>query len=252
LLGHEADALDAVQNGFVKVFTQVNGFEGRSSFKTWLLRVVSNASLDLGRRRGRREEMLRDDRTRDSEPELTGDEADPARNLDRADLRLILNDALGQLPDAQRKTFVLHVDGELSYREVACDRTRLFPPGENWMNLLVLLLRAGLDPGTLARRFEYRAQLVALCEASEPRLALAQLLGESGSNGITPHHEAYAELLDDFLGVLEQGLMGEAETFAGIDLEYGLVHQLHHLTAQEVRRVGLGLARREFGTRPIP
>jgi hypothetical protein len=140
----------------------------------------------------------------------------------------------------------LHEEGHL------CDRTRLFPPGENWMNLLVLLLRAGLDPGTLARRFEYRAQLVALCEASEPRLALAQLLGESGSNGITPHHEAYAELLDDFLGVLEQGLMGEAETFAGIDLEYGLVHQLHHLTAQEVRRVGLGVARREFGTRPIP
>ena len=26
---------------------------------------------------------------------------------------------LGQLPPAQRQTFVLHVDGELSYREVA-------------------------------------------------------------------------------------------------------------------------------------
>src|SRR5947209_3491354 len=55
LLGHEADALDAVQEGFVKALSHLGGFEGRSSFKTWLLRVVSNAALDLGRQRGRRE-----------------------------------------------------------------------------------------------------------------------------------------------------------------------------------------------------
>src|SRR6516162_3325618 len=55
LLGNEADALDAVQEGFVKALTHLQGFQGRSSFKTWLLRVVSNAALDLGRQRGRRE-----------------------------------------------------------------------------------------------------------------------------------------------------------------------------------------------------
>src|SRR3954452_22713107 len=54
LLGNEADALDAVQEGFVKVLTHLSAFQGRSSFKTWLLRVVSNAALDLGRQRGRR------------------------------------------------------------------------------------------------------------------------------------------------------------------------------------------------------
>src|ERR1700731_3073537 len=54
LLGNEADALDAVQEAFVKALTHLPGFQGRSSFKTWLLRVVSNASLDLGRQRGRR------------------------------------------------------------------------------------------------------------------------------------------------------------------------------------------------------
>src|SRR5262249_40218279 len=57
LLGHEADALDAVQEGFVKALTHLPSFEGRSSFKTWLLRVVSNAALDLGRQRGRREAL---------------------------------------------------------------------------------------------------------------------------------------------------------------------------------------------------
>ncbi len=57
LLGNEADALDAVQNGFVKALTHLPGFQGRSTFKTWLLRVVSNASLDFGRQRGRRESL---------------------------------------------------------------------------------------------------------------------------------------------------------------------------------------------------
>src|SRR5271154_7122442 len=60
LLGNEADALDAVQEGFVKALTHLHGFQGRSSFKTWLLRVVSNASLDLGRQRGRREALSLD------------------------------------------------------------------------------------------------------------------------------------------------------------------------------------------------
>src|SRR4051794_2369640 len=60
LLGNEADALDAVQEGFVKALTHLAGFQGRSSFKTWLLRVVSNAALDLGRSRGRRETLSLD------------------------------------------------------------------------------------------------------------------------------------------------------------------------------------------------
>src|ERR1700730_12788506 len=60
LLGNEADALDAVQDGFVKALTHLQSFQGRSSFKTWLLRVVSNASLDLGRHRGRRDVLRLD------------------------------------------------------------------------------------------------------------------------------------------------------------------------------------------------
>lgn len=63
LLGHEADALDAVQEGFIKALTHLHGFQGRSSFKTWLLRVVSNAALDLGRQRSRRDAVSLDDRT---------------------------------------------------------------------------------------------------------------------------------------------------------------------------------------------
>jgi len=120
LLGNEADALDAVQDGFVKALTHLSGFQGRSTFKTWLLRVVSNAALDLGRQRGRRE-VLSLDAVRPGEHEhvdlLTVENA--SAGLERADMRQALDQALAMLPEAQRRTFVLHADAELSYREVA-------------------------------------------------------------------------------------------------------------------------------------
>src|ERR1700733_13999318 len=114
LLGNEADALDAVQEGFVKALTHLAGFQGRSSFKTWLLRVVSNAALDLGRQRGRRETASLDNPDADEcgLPQSLAED-DPALGLEQADLRHLLNQALATLPEAQRRTFVLHADAEL-------------------------------------------------------------------------------------------------------------------------------------------
>jgi RNA polymerase sigma-70 factor (ECF subfamily) len=118
LLGHEADALDAVQDGFVNALTHLGRFRGQSSFKTWLLKIVSNAALDIGRVRQRRDTRFVAAPT-DEWPSLVEDETPPDAGLERADLRVLLANALARLPAAQRQTFVLHVDGELSYKEVA-------------------------------------------------------------------------------------------------------------------------------------
>jgi RNA polymerase sigma-70 factor (ECF subfamily) len=119
LLGREADALDAVQDGFVNALTHLDRFHGRSSFKTWLLRVVCNAALDVGRQRKRDERLPQ--APRDPSPDRFGaDDAPPAdAGLERADLRRAINAALARLPEPQRQTFVLHIEGELTYREVA-------------------------------------------------------------------------------------------------------------------------------------
>jgi RNA polymerase sigma-70 factor (ECF subfamily) len=82
--------------------------------------VVSNTALDLGRQRGRRETVSLDQTGRDDlDGSLTQDDTDPGQGLEREDLRHLLNEALATLSEAHRKTFVLHVDGGLSYREVA-------------------------------------------------------------------------------------------------------------------------------------
>src|SRR2546423_509526 len=120
LLSNEADALDAVQEAFIKALTHLPSFQGRSSFKTWLLRVVSNASLDLGRQRGRRETQSLESATAgDALPaQLTAEDV-AAAGLEQADLRALLDRALASLSEAQRQTFVLYADAGLSYREVA-------------------------------------------------------------------------------------------------------------------------------------
>src|SRR5262249_9666294 len=118
LLGNEADALDAVQEGVVKALTHLSGFQGRSTFKTWLMRVVSNSALDLGRGRGRRESMPLDVLSGGMQERLISPD-DSGRGLDRADLQRLLDEALATLSPTQRQTFVLYADAELSYREVA-------------------------------------------------------------------------------------------------------------------------------------
>ncbi len=120
LLGNEADAMDAVQDGFAKVLVHVKGFQGRSTFKTWLLRIVTNTALDLGRQRGRREaqslEAMAPSVREDQEPRLL---EDAGLGLHREDMRQAIQHALAQLPETQRRTFVLHAEAEMSYREVA-------------------------------------------------------------------------------------------------------------------------------------
>src|SRR5204862_7030597 len=120
LLGNGEDALDAVQDGFVKALTHLGGFQRRSSFKTWLLRVVSNAALDLGRQRGRREAVsLEAAEVRDAGLSFLLVPDESAARLDRAELRCLLDQALQMLSEPQRQTFVLHAEAGLSYREVA-------------------------------------------------------------------------------------------------------------------------------------
>ena len=131
LLGHEQDALDAVQDGCIKAFVGLNDFDGRSGFRTWLVRIVSNAAIDLGRKRGRRAILGvgtgsdsrdgrgdGDHRNGRSAFEPSTDD-DPAKGLLKDDLRRALDAAIARLSPTLRVTFVLFAEAGLSYKEIA-------------------------------------------------------------------------------------------------------------------------------------
>ncbi|NOT28843.1 MAG: hypothetical protein HOP15_00170 [Planctomycetes bacterium] len=94
----------------------------------------------------------------------------------------------------------------------------------------------------MTRALEYRAELVALCSASEPRLALAECLAASdGESGALPHGEAYRALLEGLLRIAAR----ELDSFPALSREHHLLYQLHLLSAEDVRALARKLARRE-------
>ena len=116
LLGHEQDALDVVQEAMLKAFSALTDFDGRSGFRTWLLRIVTNTAFDWGRRRKRRPGGRGGGEDWSDEP---ADLEDPARNMHQQDQRREINQALGRLSSTLRETFILFAELGLSYKEIA-------------------------------------------------------------------------------------------------------------------------------------
>jgi RNA polymerase sigma-70 factor, ECF subfamily len=55
MLGSLHDAEDALQDALLRAWRGLPGFEGRSSVRSWLYAIVTNAALDITRHRSRRE-----------------------------------------------------------------------------------------------------------------------------------------------------------------------------------------------------
>ncbi|HEX2261787.1 MAG TPA: sigma-70 family RNA polymerase sigma factor, partial [Candidatus Binatia bacterium] len=53
LLGNREDALEVAQEAFFRAYRKINGFQGGSSFYTWLYRIAVNIAIDSQRRQKR-------------------------------------------------------------------------------------------------------------------------------------------------------------------------------------------------------
>ncbi|HUR27791.1 MAG TPA: tetratricopeptide repeat protein [Planctomycetota bacterium] len=135
----------------------------------------------------------------------------------------------------------IHEEGHL------CDRGRLLPIAEHPLRILAFVTRVGLGPQSIAERLEYRAQLTALCEAPDPRLAWVDVLsaGEGEAQGITPHAAAYRRLLIDLVETLDRDFARNPEHYPELDAGHVLAHQLHRLPPESLRRVALQVAESE-------
>lgn len=123
LLGNREDALDAVQDAFIKAYNSLPRFEGKSSFYTWLYRITVNAAIDLGRKASRREEIeFREEidvEEEKSEFPVASPSESPSEQLLRKELGELIEDAIQKLPADQRTVIVLREIEGLSYKEIA-------------------------------------------------------------------------------------------------------------------------------------
>ncbi len=120
---HE-DALDVVQEAFVKVYKHIDKFQGSSSFYTWVYRITVNLSIDVLRKRARHHEVDYDDTLQRKNsgnepmsPSLLG--VNPARVYQRRELLEQLDEALKNLSEKHRTIILLREVKGLSYSEIA-------------------------------------------------------------------------------------------------------------------------------------
>jgi len=117
------DAEEAVQEAFFKSFRNLNSFQQKSKFSTWLFRITVNESLMKLRRQRRAKEVSIDAGAYAQEPIMADEIADWAPNPEqlygRFELRNILRKQLQELPPSLRVTFILRDIEGLSTEETA-------------------------------------------------------------------------------------------------------------------------------------
>jgi RNA polymerase sigma-70 factor (ECF subfamily) len=113
MLGHRADAEDAVQRALLKCFAARDSYSPRWAVSTWLYRALSNVCIDELRRR-----RVRGDT--DVDVETVSEEAPPTRVARQPVIeRLDVTRALATVPREARVLLALHYVDGLGYGELA-------------------------------------------------------------------------------------------------------------------------------------
>jgi RNA polymerase sigma-70 factor, ECF subfamily len=163
LLHNKEDAEDAVQDGLCRAYTNLPSFQGRSSFATWLTRIVINSSLmTLRRRRVHPETSL--DEILEAQSWLprgvVNTRPDPEKLCVVAQINELVEQHVRQLPASLRTAFRLAVRGGLSAAEssqtlgisVSSFKSRIFWARQNVICGLQQSLKTTPSPRMLRRR----------------------------------------------------------------------------------------------------
>ena len=120
---NETDAAEIVQETFLSAWRNLEGFQGKAQFASWLYRVAVNAALMMLRSQKRHPQVAVDDVT----PEVLGEAVKdagpglgagpdwsrrPDEQFQSDELRRQIQLAVDQLPESQRSVFLMRdVDG---------------------------------------------------------------------------------------------------------------------------------------------
>jgi RNA polymerase sigma-70 factor (ECF subfamily) len=127
LLGNNHDSLEVTQDAFLKAYKSLASLQKPEAFGGWLLRIVSNLSLNYRRSRKSRKQLPLDDMlgsTDSGHAETGGSEwmarsGDPVRTLAGQELGDRLQAALKLLPEKQRLAILMFTVDELPQKDVA-------------------------------------------------------------------------------------------------------------------------------------
>jgi RNA polymerase sigma-70 factor (ECF subfamily) len=102
-------AFDLAQETYLKAFSKITQFDGRSSLATWLYRIAVNEALYAARRAT----------VADSAAQVLGSTEPTGSEDDSLTTRLDVTEALAQLPEADRAILALRYQEGLDYAAIA-------------------------------------------------------------------------------------------------------------------------------------
>ncbi len=115
------DAMEVLQDTFLRVYTSRGTWESRFSFAGWLYRIAINASIDRYRKSDRmRTSSLEDVMETQLHQSATVDTSQtPLDGLQDKERRRLLEAAVRRLPQRQREVVSLRFFGEMRLEEIA-------------------------------------------------------------------------------------------------------------------------------------
>lgn len=176
ILRNRAESEEVVQETYARAFVAIGNFVGHSSLSTWLTRIAINEALTRKRASKRRTIALNNDSVLvmdEYREKLMGSpeyRASPEAAIMRKQLAKLLEDAISQLPETFRLTFVLREIEGLSVDETA-EVLQILPETVKTRSLRARRrLQKMLDPelrGALGEAFPFAG---ADCEALTARV----------------------------------------------------------------------------------
>ncbi|MEN9935810.1 MAG: hypothetical protein RLZZ387_2389 [Chloroflexota bacterium] len=122
MLGDAESAADAAQETFLSAYRNLRSFRG-GSYRSWLLRIATNACYDVLRARKRRPSVSLEAHSDDEAEASPMQVADPSESPDdfalRRELAGAIQHGLSALPEDQRAVLILSDIEGMSYEEIA-------------------------------------------------------------------------------------------------------------------------------------
>ncbi|MEL7656855.1 MAG: sigma-70 family RNA polymerase sigma factor, partial [Bacillota bacterium] len=121
-LKNEEDALDALQESFIKIFRHLNSFKEDSRFDTWVYRIVVNTCNDMLRKNSNQkitDSLFKSEDEKDTVIEIPDTSGSPEEVFDKKEKSEHILLCLDKLSQEQREIIILRDLHGFSYDEIS-------------------------------------------------------------------------------------------------------------------------------------
>ena len=117
IINDDSEAEEAMQVAYIKAFENLNKFEHKAAFSTWLIRILINECLLRTKKRKQSLTMHDDMIENEIHQRFTDQVQTPLTNMLNSELKTVMEKAISQLPDKYRTIFIMRELENMSIAE---------------------------------------------------------------------------------------------------------------------------------------